>query len=184
MKTAYLAITFLMLTSVILGQESSKISYEKGETETYKIRSSEDNKFIFRVGTPFNDRAPVPDVPMKKYRLWPKKTLVNDKEYIKKYLLPYIKEELTPENGHLDISYLYEISTGRIKWINVYHKSSITIPIKAIERFEKAMMKDDKAIFNRSTEGITDIDYFRSWPTYDLYELKHQTEESSEEDKL
>ena len=38
-----------------------------------------------------------------------KRTLVNDKEYIKKYLLPYIKEELTPENGHLGISYFYEL---------------------------------------------------------------------------
>ena len=45
-------------------------------------------------------------------------------------------------------------------------------------------MKDDKAIFNRSTEGITDIDYFRSWPTYDLYELKHQTDELSRIYKL
>ena len=45
-------------------------------------------------------------------------------------------------------------------------------------------MKDDKAIFNRSTEGITEIDFFRRWETDDLYELKHQTEESSEEDKL
>ena len=174
MKTVYLAITFLMLTSVILGQESRKTSYEKGETETYEIRSDKETKFIFRVGAPFNERAPMFDVPLRKYRLWPKKTLVNDKEYIKKYLLPYIKEELTPENGHLGISYLYELSTGKIKWITVFHDSSITIPIKAIERFEKAMMKDDKAIFNRSTEGITDIDFFRSWPTYDLYELKNE----------
>ena len=180
----YLIIVFLFFGLNVMGQETEEISYEKGETETYEIMTRRGHKFICRVGTPFNDRAPVPDVPMKKYRLWPKKTLVNDKEYIKKYLLPYIKEELTPENGHLDISYLYELSTGKIKWINVYHKSSITIPIKAIERFEKAMMKDDKAIFNRSTEGITDIDFFRRWPTYDLYELKHQTEESSEEDKL
>ena len=184
MKTIYLTITFLLSTSVVLGQESRKTSYEKGETETYEIRSDKETKFIFRVGTPFNERAPMYDVPIKKYRLWPKKTLVNDKEYIKKYLLPYIKEELTPENGHLGISYLYELSTGKIKWITVFHENSITIPIKAIERFEKAMMKDDKAIFNRSTEGITDIDYFRSWPTYDLYELKHQTDESSEKDKL
>ena len=56
----------------------------------------------------------------------------------------------------------------------MFHENSITIPIKAIERFEKAMMKDDKAIFNRSTEGITDIDFFRRWPTYDLYELKNK----------
>ena len=174
MKTIYFIIVSLLFTLNVRGQEKEEISYEKGETETYEIISSEDNKFIFRVSTPFNDRAPVPDVPIKKYRLWPKKTLVNDKEYIKKYLLPYIKEELTPENGHLDISYLYELSTGKIKWITVFHDSSITIPIKAIERFEKAMMKDDKAIFNRSTEGITDIDFFRSWPTYDLYELKNE----------
>ena len=174
MKTIYFIIVSLLFTLNVRGQEKEEISYEKGETETYKIRSDKETKFIFRVGTPFNERAPVPDVPMKKYRLWPKKTLVNDKEYIKKYLLPYIKEELTPENGHLDISYLYELSTGKIKWITVFHDSSITIPIKAIERFEKAMMKDDKAIFNRSTEGITDIDYFRSWPTYDLYELKNE----------
>ena len=174
MKTIYFIIVSLLFTLNVRGQEKEEISYEKGETETYEIISSEDNKFIFRVSKPFNDRAPVPDVPIKKYRLWPKKTLVNDKEYIKKYLLPYIKEELTPENGHLDISYLYELSTGKIKWITVFHDSSITIPIKAIERFEKAMMKDDKAIFNRSTEGITDIDFFRSWPTYDLYELKNE----------
>ena len=80
MKTAYLAITFLMLTSVILGQESRKTSYEKGETETYEIRSDKETKFIFRVGTPFNERAPMFDVPLRKYRLWPKKTQVNDKE--------------------------------------------------------------------------------------------------------
>ena len=174
MKTIYFIIVSLLFTLNIRGQETEEISYEKGETETYEIMTRRGHKFICRVGTPFNDRAPVPDVPMKKYRLWPKKTLVNDKEYIKKYLLPYIKEELTPENGHLDISYLYELSTGKIKWITVFHDSSITIPIKAIERFEKAMMKDDKAIFNRSTEGITDIDFFRSWPTYDLYELKNE----------
>lgn len=45
----------------------------------------------------------------------------------------------------------------------------------AIERFEKVMMKDDKAIFNRSTEGITDIVFFQVWTDYDLYELKNQT---------
>ena len=72
MKTFYLTITFLMLTSVILGQESSKISYEKGETETYKIRSDKETKFIFRVGTPFNERAPMYDVHLRKYRLWPR----------------------------------------------------------------------------------------------------------------
>ena len=169
-----------MLTSVILGQESRETSYEKGESETYEIRSDKETKFIFRVGTPFNERAPMFDVPLRKYRLWPKKTLVNDKEYIKKYLLPYIKEELTPENGHLGISYLYELSSGKIKWITILHNRFINIPIMAIERFEKVMMKDDKAIFNRSTEGITDIDYFRSWSTYDLYELKYQTNKSTE----
>ena len=184
MNMMYLIVVLLFFGLNVMGQETKEISYEKGETETYEIMSDKETKFIFRVGAPFNERAPMFDVPLKKYRLWPKKTLVNDKEYIKKYLLPYIKEELTPDNGHLGISYLYELSTGKIKWITVFHENSITIPIKAIERFEKAMMKDDKAIFNRSTEGITDIDYFRSWPTYDLYELKHQTDESSEKDKL
>ena len=51
MKTFYLTITFLLSTSVILGQESRKTSYEKGETETYEIRSDKETKFIFRVGT-------------------------------------------------------------------------------------------------------------------------------------
>ena len=49
------------------GQEKEEISHEKGETDV-EITSSEDNKFIFRVSTPFNDSAPVPDVPIKKYR--------------------------------------------------------------------------------------------------------------------
>ena len=174
MKIIYLVFILLMYTLNVIGQEKEEISYEKGETETYEIRNSSKHKFIFRIGTPFDERAPLLDEPLRKYKLYPKKTLVNDKEYIKKHLLPYINEVLTPENGHLSISYFYELSTGKIKWITVFHENSITIPIKAIERFEKAMIKDDKAIFNRSTEGITDIDFFRRWPTYDLYELKNE----------
>ena len=184
MRTIYCIILLLLLGLNVMGQETEEISYGKGETETYEIISQGEYKSIFRIGTPFNERAPLFDVPIKKYRLWPQKTIVNDKEYIRKYILPYIKEELTTKNGHLGISYLYELSSGKIKWITILHNRFINIPIMAIERFEKAMMKDDKAIFNRSTEGITDIDFFRRWDTYDLYELKHQTEESSEEDKL
>ena len=175
MKTIYLTITFLMLTSVILGQESSKISYEKGETETYEIIESDDAKFIFRKGIPFNSKAPSPDVAAKKYKIWPIRTLVDEKEYVKKFILPYINGEITTENSYLSMRLYYELSSGNLKWIAIYHDNSITIPIKSIERFEKAMMKNDKAIFNRSTEGITDIVFFQVWTDYDLYELKNQT---------
>ena len=73
MKTIYCIIVLLFLGLNIMAQE---ISYEKGETETYKIRSDKETKFIFRVGTPFNERAPMFDVPLRKYRLWPKNCLL------------------------------------------------------------------------------------------------------------
>ncbi|WP_294631186.1 hypothetical protein [uncultured Bacteroides sp.] len=57
---------------------------------------------------------------------------------MKKYLLPYIEGEVTPDNSYLSISFYYELSTGKMKWITVYHKPSIAIPIKAIEKFEKS----------------------------------------------
>ena len=95
------------------GQEKEEISYEKGETETYEIISQGEYKSIFRIGPPFNERAPLFDVPIKKYRLWPQKTIVNDKEYIRKYILPYIKEELTTKNGHLGISICTNYQAGK-----------------------------------------------------------------------
>ena len=163
-----------------MGQETEEISYEKGETETYEIIESDDSKFIFRKGIPFNSKAPSPDVAAKKYKIWPKRTLVDEKEYVKKFILPYINGEITTKNSYLSMRLYYELSSGNLKWIAIYHDNSITIPIKSIERFEKAMMKDDKAIFNRSTEGITDIDFFQVWTDYELYELKYQTDESSD----
>ena len=182
MKTIYFIIVSLLFTLNIRGQETEEISYEKGETETYEIIESDDSKFIFRKGIPFNSKAPSPDVAAKKYKIWPKRTLVDEKEYVKKFILPYINGEITTKNSYLSMRLYYELSSGNLKWIAIYHDNSITIPIKSIERFEKAMMKDDKAIFNRSTEGITDIDYFRSWPKYDLYELKNEKEKEKEKD--
>lgn len=107
--------------------------------------------------------------------MWPERTLVDEKEYVKKFILPYINGEITTENSYLSMRLYYELSSGNLKWIAIYHDNSITIPIKSIERFEKVMMKDNKAIFNRSTEGITDIVFFQVWTDYDLYELKNQT---------
>ena len=43
MKTIYCIIVLLFLGLNIMAQE---ISYEKGETETYKIRSDKETKFI------------------------------------------------------------------------------------------------------------------------------------------
>ena len=180
MKTIYFIIVSLLFTLNIRGQETEEISYEKGETETYEIIESDDSKFIFRKGIPFNSKAPSPDVAAKKYKIWPKRTLVDEKEYVKKFILPYINGEITTKNSYLSMRLYYELSSGNLKWIAIYHDNSITIPIKSIERFEKAMMKDDKAIFNRSTEGITDIDFFQVWTDYDLNELKYQTDESSD----
>lgn len=81
MKTIYCIIVLLFLGLNIMAQE---ISYEKGETETYEIIESDDSKFIFRKGIPFNSKAPSPDVAAKKYKIWPKRTLVDEKEYVKK----------------------------------------------------------------------------------------------------
>lgn len=173
MKTINLIILFIVLTFNVVGQTSRNAYQVKGETDTYEIRNNDEGIFIYRVGIPLDDRAPVPDVPIKKYHLWPKKMLVDNKEYVKKYLLPYIEGEVTPDNSYLSISFYYELSTGKMKWITVYHKPSITIPIKAIERFEKVMVAEDKAIFNHSTADIKDIDFFVRWTDYDLYELKN-----------
>ena len=174
MKTIYFIIVSLLFTLNIRGQETEEISYEKGETETYEIIESDDSKFIFRKGIPFNSKASSPDVAAKKYKLWPERTLVDEKEYVKN-IHPYINREITTENSYLSMRLYYELSSGNLKWIAIYHDNSITIPIKSIERFEKVMMKDNKAIFNRSTEGITDIVFFQIWTNYDLYELKNQT---------
>ena len=83
MKTIYLICVLLIYTLHVMGQETEKISYEKGETETYEIIESDDAKFIFRKGIPFNSKAPSPDVAAKKYKLWPERTLVDEKEYVK-----------------------------------------------------------------------------------------------------
>lgn len=83
MKTIYFIIVSLLFTLNIRGQETEEILYEKGETETYEIIESDDSKFIFRKGIPFNSKAPSPDVAAKKYKIWPKRTLVDEKEYVK-----------------------------------------------------------------------------------------------------
>ena len=83
MKMMYLIIVFLFFGLNVMGQETEEISYEKGETETYEIIESDDSKFIFRKGIPFNSKAPSPDVAAKKYKLWPERTLVDEKEYVK-----------------------------------------------------------------------------------------------------
>ena len=179
MKTINLIVLFMIFTLNALSQTSEKY-YEKGETETYGIRSDKGSNFICRVDVPFDDRAPLREVPIVKYRLWPKETLVDSKEYIKKYLLPYIEGELTPDNSDVYISFYYALSTGKMEWITVYHESSFSIPIKAIERFEKVMSAEDKVIFNRSTEGIDDIDFYQHFKKYNLYEMKHQSQSLTE----
>ena len=106
-----------------------------------------------------------------RYKVWPIKTILNDKEYVKKYLKSEIKENITSENSFLAISYFYELTSGKIKWITVFHNSSITIPIKAIEKFEKIMRTEDKATFNRNTSDIKDILFFERYVPYDLLNL-------------
>ena len=89
----------------------------------------------------------------------------------RKYLKSEIKENITSENSFLAISYFYELTSGKIKWITVFHNSSITIPIKAIEKFEKIMRTEDKATFNRNTSDIKDILFFERYVPYDLLNL-------------
>ena len=133
MKTVSLIFTLMTFTLNVIGQITEKVVYqEKGETETYEIRKGDKSKFIYRAEISF-EKVASPDVAVKEYKVWPIKTILNDKEYVKKYLKSEIKENITSENSFLAISYFYELTSGKIKWITVFHNSSITIPIKAIE---------------------------------------------------
>lgn len=171
MKTVSLIFILMTFTLNFISQTTEKVVYqEKGETETYEIRSDKEHKFIYRIGISF-DKTASPDVAVKEYNVWPQKTIVNDREYIKKYLIPQIKEKITSENSRIAISYFYELSSGRMKWITVFHSSSITIPIKAIEKFERIMRAEDKATFNRNTSDIKDILFFERYVSYDLLNL-------------
>ena len=171
MKTVSLIFTLMTFTLNVIGQITEKVVYqEKGETETYEIRKGDKSKFIYRAEISFEKVASL-DVAVKEYKVWPIKTILNDKEYVKKYLKSEIKENITSENSFLAISYFYELTSGKIKWITVFHNSSITIPIKAIEKFEKIMRTEDKATFNRNTSDIKDILFFERYVPYDLLNL-------------
>lgn len=172
MKAINFTLILITFSLNVICQTTKKVVYqEKGISETYEIRIGSKNKFIYRMGVPF-EKAVSSDIAVKEYKVWPKKTIVNDREYIKKYLMPQIKEEITSENSSLAISYYYELASGKLSWITVYHKSSITIPIKAIENFENIMKTEDKAIFNRNTSDIKDISYFERYVSYDLLDIK------------
>lgn len=56
---------------------------------------------------------------------------------------------------------------------------SIKIPVRQIEHFEKAMIKNDKAFFNKDSKNIQHVKYFIDFDIYDLYELKYQTDDIS-----
>ncbi|MFR4304715.1 MAG: hypothetical protein ACLT4H_13695 [Bacteroides thetaiotaomicron] len=170
MKTINLIFIFMTFSLNIMSQSEKRVYQEKGETETYEISSDDVNRFIYKPDMPF-DKLVSTDVTVRKYKVWPIKTVVNDKEYVKKYLKSKIKENITPENSRIAISYYYELSSGKLKWITIFHKSSITIPIKAIERFENIMKKEDKATFNHDTSNIKDMPYFQRYIPYNLLEL-------------
>lgn len=162
-------ILILVTFSLNIMSQTKKIVYEKkGKLETYKITTYDGTTFISNVNTP---NIIIDEEVITKYKVWPKRTLINDKEYVNKYLKPKIKEKINSENSRLAINYFYDLSSGELKWITIFHENSITIPIKAIEKFEKVMRKEDKAIYNRETSSIKDIPYFRRYVVYDLSKL-------------
>lgn len=162
-------ILILVTFSLNIMSQTKKIVYEKkGKLETYKITTYDGTTFISNVNTP---NIIIDEEVITKYKVWPKRTLINDKEYVNKYLKSKIKEKINSENSRLAINYFYDLSSGELKWITIFHENSITIPIEAIEKFEKVMRKEDKAIYNRETSGIKDIPYFRRYVVYDLSNL-------------
>lgn len=168
MKTINLILILITFTLNIMGQSKKHIHEEKGEVETYKISNEDGSIFIYNIAMP---NLIINDEIITKYKVWPKRTLVNDKEYVSKYLKPKIKGEIDRENSMLSISYYYDLFSGKLKWITISYDNSIAIPIKTIEEFEKVMRKEDKAIYNRETSSIKDIPYFRRYVVYDLSKL-------------
>lgn len=176
-KIIYLTGIFLMLTLNIMSQETVSIPQKQRAAATYITDTIDNEIFIYRNGVPFDSTAPSSIELIVKYKLWPNRTLVNKKDYIQKYLLPYIQGSITTKDCYITLSLYYELCSGELKWIMISFDKSIKIPVRQIEHFEKAMIKNDKAFFNKDSKNIQHVKYFIDFDIYDLYELKHQTDD-------
>ena len=171
MRTINIIILLLAITVNAYSQlEEKKIFFVKGDTETYEVTESYGNRFICNVKYLSYNTLPA-DEAIKRYKTWPDKIKI-DKKLIKEYIIPNIKGEITKENERISFDYCYEFATGELKYITIFYDTSISIPIKAIEQFEKAMMGKSKVTFTKDTSHIEKGICFRYYIQYLLSELR------------
>ena len=85
-------ILILVTFSLNIMSQTKKIVYEKkGKVETYKITTYDGATFISNVNTP---NIIIDEEVITKYKVWPKRTLINDKEYVNKYLKSKINRDI------------------------------------------------------------------------------------------
>ena len=167
MKTINTIILLLTITVNAYSQMTGKkIFFEKGDTETYEVTESDGYRFIRNVKYLSYNALSAADA-IQKYKTWPRETLEIDKELIKKHIIPNIKGEITKENERIS-----EFATGELKYITIFYDTSISIPIKAIEQFEKAMMEKSKVTFTKDISHIGKGICFRYYIPYLLSELR------------
>ena len=172
MRTINAIILLLAITVNAYSQmKEKKIFFAKGDTETYEVTESYGHRFILNVKYLSYNALSDADA-IQKYRTWPRETLEIDKELIKKHIIPNIKGEITKENERISLNYCYEFATGELKYITIFYDTSISIPNKAIEQFEKAMMGKSKVTFTKDTSHIEKGICFRYYIPYLLSELR------------
>ena len=172
MRTINIIILLLAITVNAYSQmKEKKIFFVKGDTETYEVTESYGHRFILNVKYLSYNALSDADA-IQKYKTWPRETLEIDKELIKKHIIPNIKGEITKENERISFDYCYEFATGELKYITIFYDTSISIPIKAIEQFEKAMMEKSKAIFTKDTSHIEKGICFEYYILYLLSKLR------------
>ena len=167
-KVSLLSVLLLGLSAMAMAQlKPATYTKVKGETGTYVIKSRGESRYVYKEGTP-----PVLQDMCLDLKIWPVKRSVDYKAYVKKYLKPEIKGEITRDNSYFSIDYYYNLKTGDMEWITVHHKSSLEIPIEAIERFERIMKRDCKATFNREPTNVPDsITHFPEYSVYNLLDM-------------
>ena len=172
MRTINIIILLLAITVNAYSQlEKEKIFFVKGDTETYEVIEGDGSRLVRNMKYLSYNALSDADA-IQKYKTWPRETLEIDKELIKKHIIPNIKGEITKENERISLNYCYEFATGELKYITIFYNTSISIPIKAIEQFEKAMMGKSKVTFTKDTSHIEKGICFRYYIPYLLSELR------------
>ena len=172
MRTINIIILLLAITVNAYSQlEKEKIFFVKGDTETYEVIEGDGSRLVRNMKYLSYNALSDADA-IQKYKTWPRETLEIDKELIKKHIIPNIKGEITKENERISLNYCYEFATGELKYITIFYDTSISIPNKAIEQFEKAMMGKSKVTFTKDTSHIEKGICFRYYIPYLLSELR------------